>query len=204
RTGVARPHAPSSLVLSASLAGRISSVNRAFPWLVFVVFLLSVFVDIPKHQFSFPFPATCPGVCLNLGPIQVNQEIKTHLGLDLQGGTQLLLQMKTADIPAGQSVADYNDRARRVIDRRINGLGVSEPVIQAVGDDKILLQLPGIDDIQQANDIATRQAKLEIKVPDGANPGKYKSLTPPLTGENLKPTFVSFDSGNQPVISFEF
>jgi preprotein translocase subunit SecD len=179
-------------------------VNRAFPWLVFLVFVLSVFIDIPKHQFSFPFPASCPGVCLNLGPIQINQEIKTHLGLDLQGGTQLLLQMKTADIPAGQSIADYNDRARRVIDRRINGLGVSEPVIQAVGDDKILLQLPGIDDIQQANDIATRQAKLEIKVPDTANPGTFKSMTPPLTGEHLNPTYVAFDQANQPIVHFEF
>jgi len=179
-------------------------VNRAFPWLVFAVFLLSVFIDIPKHQFSFPFPASCPGVCINAGPIQLNQEIKTHLGLDLQGGTQLLLQMKVDEIPAGQSVADYNDRARRVIDRRINGLGVSEPVIQAVGEDKILLQLPGIDDIQKANDLATQQAKLEIKTPDKDNPGQYKSLTPPLTGEHLNPTDVRFDSSNQPVVHFEF
>ena len=179
-------------------------MNRAFPWLVFAVFLLSVFIDIPKHQFSFPFPASCPGVCINAGPIQVNQEIKTHLGLDLQGGTQLLLQMKLDEIPAGQSVADYNDRARRVIDRRINGLGVSEPVIQAVGEDKILLQLPGIDDIQKANDLATQQAKLEIKTPDKDNPGQYKSLTPPLTGEHLNPTDVRFDSSNQPVVHFEF
>jgi preprotein translocase subunit SecD len=179
-------------------------VNRAFPWVVFAVFVLSVFVDIPKHQFSFPFPASCPGICLNLGPIQVNQEIKTHLGLDLQGGTQLLLQMNTAEIPAGQSVTDYNDRARKVIDRRINGLGVSEPVIQAVGNDKILLQLPGIDDLQKANDIATQQAKLEIKVPDKDNPGQYKSLTPPLTGEHLNQTDVRFDNTNQPVVHFEF
>jgi len=179
-------------------------VNRAFPWLVFLVFVLSVFIDIPKHRISFPFPATCPGICLNLGPIQVNQEIKTHLGLDLQGGTQLLLQMNVSEIPAGQSVADYNDRARRVIDRRINGLGVSEPVIQAVGDDKILLQLPGIDDLQKANDLATQQAKLEIKVPDTANAGQFKSLTPPLTGEHLNPTYVAFDSTNQPVVHFEF
>ena len=182
-------------------------MNRAFPWLVFAVFVLSVFIDIPKHRISFPFPDSCPGVCLNLGPIQVNQEIKTHLGLDLQGGTQLLLQMNTGEIPAGQSVADYNDRARRVIDRRINGLGVSEPVIQAVGDDKILLQLPGIDDLQKANDIATQQAKLEIKVPDAANPGppqQFKSLTPPLTGEHLNQTDVRFDNANQPVVHFEF
>jgi len=179
-------------------------VNRAFPWLVFLVFALSVFIDIPKHQFSFPFPPSCPGVCLNLGPIQVNQEIKTHLGLDLQGGTQLLLQMNVAEIPAGQSIADYNDRARKVIDRRINGLGVSEPVIQAVGDDKILLQLPGIDDLQKANDLATQQAKLEIKVPEPGNTGQFKSLTPPLTGEHLNPTYVAFDNANQPVVHFEF
>ena len=112
--------------------------------------------------------------------------------------------MKVDEIPPGQSIADYNDRARRVIDRRINSLGVAEPVIQAVGDDKILLQLPGIDNIQEANDIATRQAKLEIKIPDDATPGQYKSLTPPLTGENLKPTQVGFDNANQPVVLFEF
>ena len=156
-------------------------MNRIFPWLVFVVFVLSVFVDIPKHQVSFPF--NCPGICLRIGGFSVNQEIKTHLGLDLQGGTQLVLQMKTDEIPAGQSITDYNERARKVIDRRINGLGVSEPVIQAIGDDKILLQLPGIDDIQQANDIATKQAKLEIKVPDKENAGKFKSLTPPRSEE---------------------
>ena len=44
-------------------------MSRAFPWIALAIFLLSVFIDIPKHQFSFPFPATCPGVCLNLGPI---------------------------------------------------------------------------------------------------------------------------------------
>ena len=179
-------------------------MNRFFPWAVALIAFFAVFVDIPKHQFSFPFPPNCPGVCVNAGPLQINQEIKTHLGLDLQGGTQLVLQMRTAEIPAGQSVADYNARARNVIDRRINGLGVSEPVIQAIGDDKILLQLPGIDNIQQANDIATRQAKLEIKVPDKNNPGQFVSLTPPLTGEHLNPTYVTFDQANNPVVNFEF
>jgi preprotein translocase subunit SecD len=179
-------------------------MNRFFPWAVALIAVFAVFIDIPKHQISFPFPASCPGICINAGPLKVNQEIKTHLGLDLQGGTQLVLQMKTDEIPAGQSVTDYNERARNVIDRRINGLGVSEPVIQAIGDDKILLQLPGIDDIQQANDIATRQAKLEIKVPDKNNAGQFVSLNPPLTGEHLNPTFVSFDQANQPQVNFEF
>ena len=113
-------------------------MNRLFPWAVALIAVFAVFIDIPKHQFSFPF--NCPGICLRVGGFSVNQEIKTHLGLDLQGGIQLVLQMKTDEIPAGQSVPDYNERARRVIDRRINGLGVSEPVIQAIGDDKILVR----------------------------------------------------------------
>jgi preprotein translocase subunit SecD len=177
-------------------------MNRVYPWLIALIAALAVFIDIPKHVFSFPF--NCPGICLRIGDFSVNQEIKTHLGLDLQGGTQLVLRMKTEEIPAGQSVADYNTRARTVIDRRINSLGVSEPVIQAIGEDKILLQLPGIDDIQKANEIATQQAKLEIKIPDNDNPGQYKSLAPPFTGEHLNPTYVQFDSANRPVVHFEF
>jgi preprotein translocase subunit SecD len=177
-------------------------MKAVFPWVIALIAAFAVFIDIPKHQFSFPF--NCPGICLRIGDLSVNQEIKTHLGLDLQGGTQLVLRMKTEEIPAGQSVADYNARARTVIDRRINSLGVSEPVIQAVGEDKILLQLPGIDDIQKANEIATQQAKLEIKIPDKDNLGQYKSLEPPFTGEHLNPTYVQFDNANRPVVHFEF
>src|SRR3989449_3976192 len=175
---------------------------RLGPWLIALIAFFAVFIDIPKHQFSFPF--NCPGICFRLGDNSYTQEIKTHLGLDLQGGTQLILRLRTEEIPAGGNVVDYTDRARRVIDRRIKGLGVSEPVIQALGDDKILLELPGIDDIQQANEIATRQAKLEIKVPDKDKPGQYKSLTPPLTGEHLNPTYVTFDQASKPVVNFEF
>ncbi len=179
-------------------------MNRLGPWLVGFIALIAVFVDIPKHQLSFPF--NCPGICFRLGDNSYNQEIKTHLGLDLQGGTQLILRLKSEALPAGQitPLDQLNTQARRVIDRRINSLGVSEPVIQSIGDDKILVELPGIDDIQQANEIATKQAFLEIKVPDKDKPGEYKSLDPPLTGANLKPTFVSFDATNRPVINFEF
>src|SRR5436309_3519497 len=174
------------------------------PWLIAIIAVLAVFVDIPKHQISFPF--NCPGICLKVGDFQVNQEIKTHLGLDLQGGTQLILRMQTEKLPAGntQTPSQLQQLAMKVIERRINSLGVSEPVLQGVGDDKILLELPGVDDLAQANDIATRQAFLEIKVPDADHPGQYKSLQPPLTGANLKPTFVTFQNGTKPVINFEF
>ncbi len=179
-------------------------MGRLGPWIIAVIAVLAVFIDIPKHQFSFPF--NCPGICLKIGSFQVNQEIKTHLGLDLQGGTQLILRMQMEKLPAGVTTpqSELQTQAIRVIDRRINSLGVSEPVIQGLGDDKVLVQLPGIDDLQQANDLVTRQAFLEIKIPDKDKPGSYKSLEPPFTGANLKPTYVTFQNGTKPVVNFEF
>ena len=185
-------------------------MNRALAWAVVVIAILAVWIDIPKHQFSFPFE--CPGVCFRLGGFSTSTEIKTHLGLDLQGGTQLVLQLHPERLPSAPtaSIDDLNNQTRIVIDRRINSLGVSEPVIEALGADKILLQLPGISDLDQAKKIATQQAFLEVKVPvvDASGtvvPNQFTSLTPPLTGANLKPTFVQFQgASNTPVVSFDF
>jgi preprotein translocase subunit SecD len=186
-------------------------MNRAWAWVIVVIAILAVWVDIPKHQIGFPFD--CPGICYRLGGQSTFIEIKTHLGLDLQGGTQLILQLHPELIPGGTTVSidDLNAQTRVVIDRRINSLGVSEPVIESLGADKILLQLPGISDLKQAQDLATQQAFLEIKVPDldasgnPVSPPTYHSLTPPLTGANLKPTFVEFQgTNNAPVVHFEF
>ena len=185
-------------------------MNRAWAWVVVAIAIFAMWIDIPKHQLSFPFE--CPGICYRLGGQSTFVEIKTHLGLDLQGGTQLVLQLHPEKIPGGTdtSIDKLNEQTRIVIDRRINSLGVSEPVIEALGSDKILLQLPGISDLKQAQEIATQQAFLEVKVPkldaNGALvvPGEFVSLNPPLTGANLKPTFVEFQSGTQPVVHFDF
>ena len=184
-------------------------MNRAWAWVVVVVAILALWIDVPKHQISFPFE--CPGICYRLGGQSTFVEIKTHLGLDLQGGTQLVLQLHPEKIPGGTttSIDDLNHLTRIVIDRRINSLGVSEPVLEALGSDKILLQLPGISDLKKAQEIATQQAYLEVKVPvvdatGAVTPGQFVSLNPPLTGANLKPTFVEFQSGTVPVVRFDF
>ena len=150
-------------------------MSRAWPWIVGLIAVLAIWVSIPKHQFPFPF--NCPGICIRLpgSATGFQQEIKTHLGLDLQGGTQLVLQLRPDRLasPPDRPLAELNLQARQVIDRRINALGVSEPVIQALGDDKVLLELPGVSDLGQAQEIATRQAFLEFKVPDPATPGTF-------------------------------
>jgi preprotein translocase subunit SecD len=176
------------------------------PWIVALIALVAIWVDIPKHRIDIPFG--CPGICLRIGDTYYFQEIKTHLGLDLQGGTQLVLRLRAEALPVGANtpLSTLSEQARKVIDRRINALGVSEPVIQSIGPDKILLELPGVSDIEQAQKIATQQAFLEFKVPDKDKPGQFKSLEPPLTGANLKPTYVTFSGtvGTNPVVNFEF
>jgi preprotein translocase subunit SecD len=182
-------------------------MTRVWPWIIGLIAILAVWIDVPKHQFSFPFD--CPGVCFGGSSFT---EIKTHLGLDLQGGTQLVLQLRPDKLstPPTTPLDVLNAQAQKVIDRRINALGVSEPVIQGLGTDKILLELPGVSDLRQAQDIATRQAFLEVKVPvkDPSGQivsGQFKSLDPPLTGANLKPTSVQFQGAtNVPVVAFDF
>src|SRR5271166_4837522 len=66
-----------------------------------------------------------------------------HLGLDLQGGARLLLQLSpTATVPV--ITPEVQAQTREVIDRRINGLGVTEPSISNVGSDRILVELPNV------------------------------------------------------------
>lgn len=178
-------------------------MRGALPWIVAGLAVFAVWVDIPKHRFPFPFDY--PGIAINFGPIQFEKEIKTHLGLDLQGGTQLVLRLKTEELTDAPRLTELNTQVRRTIDRRINELGVAEPVIQALGADKVIVELPGVADVDQATRVVTRTAFLEFKVPDDKNPGQFKSLEPPLTGANLKPTAVTFERGGQePAVRFEF
>lgn len=101
-----------------------------------------------------------PGVNLNLGPININREIKVHEGLDLQGGLQVLLQAKTPD---GQPpLADDLEATRFIIENRVNGLGVSEPLIQIQGQDKIVVELPGVSDPDAAIRTFGQTGRLEF------------------------------------------
>lgn len=72
------------------------------------------------------------------------RSIEIHRGLDLQGGLQVVLE---SDLPESQSLPDgAMEAARIVVDNRVNGLGVTEPLVQLQGEDRIIVELPGIDD----------------------------------------------------------
>ncbi|MBW4451594.1 MAG: protein translocase subunit SecD [Nostoc indistinguendum CM1-VF10] len=101
-------------------------------------------------------------LALVIAAITVIATIPIPLGLDLRGGSQLTIQVKpSAEIP--QITERELEGVKRVVEGRINGLGVSEPVIQTVGTDKILVQLPGVNNPEQAERVLGGTAQLEFR-----------------------------------------
>jgi preprotein translocase subunit SecD len=104
-----------------------------------------------------------PGSGYDLFGIRASHPIRE--GLDLQGGLQVVLQAQPV---AGQTLdAGTLEGTRQTLERRVNGLGVSEPVIQTRGSDQIIVELPGVDDPEEAVLILQETALLEIIDPQG-------------------------------------
>ncbi|WP_310570340.1 protein translocase subunit SecD [Gemmatimonas sp.] len=86
-------------------------------------------------------------------------------GLDLQGGMHLTLEVDESK----QAVANKSealDRALKVVRQRIDEFGVSEPVVQKAGNERIIVELPGIDDAERAQDVVQKSAFLEFQITD--------------------------------------
>jgi preprotein translocase subunit SecD len=142
---------------------------------------------------------------------------KIHLGLDLQGGVRVLLQLEpTKDVPSIN--AQVQSQVEQVVQNRVNGLGVSEPVISKVGDNRLLVELPAVKDPDEAVRVLKDVAILEFKiVPDQVRTradadakyandpnGAYKDSGPTVySGSDLKGAEAAFGPSNQPQIDFQ-
>ena len=85
-----------------------------------------------------------------------------NLGLDLQGGAEVVLQAVPDE---GQEVTAADmEQLVSVLDNRVNELGVSEPIIQVEGNDRLIVQLAGVDDPDQAIEIIGKTAQLELLI----------------------------------------
>lgn len=132
------------------------------------------------------------------------KELKIHEGLDLQGGTHLVYELDTSKIDqkdidqAAQSVIN-------VIDRRVNGLGVAEPVIQSakIGNKaSVIIELPGITDVNEAINLIGKTAQLKFKEQDETT-GQFVDTQ--LTGANLRKADVEFDKNTgEPQVAIQF
>ncbi len=95
--------------------------------------------------------------------IPFHKDYTIHLGLDLQGGSHLVYQADFKDVP-DNSRKEALDAIRGTIERRVNSFGVSEPLVQIEGQDKIIIELPGIKDVNAAKAQIGQTPLLEFKV----------------------------------------
>jgi preprotein translocase subunit SecD len=96
------------------------------------------------------------------------QRVPLKRGLDLQGGMYLSLEV---DESKGAIVdkADALQRALKVVRNRIDEFGVAEPTVQIVGDNRIIVELPGVDDPERAEQVVQQAARLEFMITDESN-----------------------------------
>ncbi|MEL7521550.1 MAG: protein translocase subunit SecD [Cyanobacteria bacterium J06649_5] len=103
-------------------------------------------------------------------------QVPTQLGLDLRGGTQLTMQVQP-----NEQIPRVGERelaaVQRVIENRVNGLGVSEAVVQSVGQDQLSIQLPGVSDPEQAERVLGGTAQLEFRNQNPGTEGELSALS---------------------------
>ncbi len=132
-----------------------------------------------------------------IGAIWLSFFKPTKLGLDLKGGVYVVLEAVPDE---GVTLDDAAmNRLIEVLDRRINGLGVAESVVQKAGSNRVIIELPGINNTEDAIKMIGKTALLEFKLenPDGT---LGETL---LTGGALKKADVSYDNLGRPQIQFE-
>lgn len=93
-----------------------------------------------------------------------NLELKgIKLGLDLQGGMHVVLQVDKTKLKPEES-KDAVERALEIIRNRVDQFGVAEPLIQKQGEDRIIVELPGLQDVERAQNLIGQTAQLEFKL----------------------------------------
>ena len=128
---------------------------------VILVTLLSLVLLYPSYQFYTMTPAQ--RAAMDPTKLASVRKRAIHLGLDLQGGMQLLLEVDKSRLSAAEA-KDAVERAREIINNRIDQFGVAEPLIQIEGQDRIAVQLPGLTDPERAKELIGKTALLEFKL----------------------------------------
>ncbi|MEU6389548.1 protein translocase subunit SecD [Streptomyces sp. NPDC046939] len=108
--------------------------------------------------------------------------VPVHLGLDLRGGTQIVLETRPAD--GADDGGDATDRTVEVLRGRIDALGVTEPTIARSGSDRIVVELPGLQDPREAAEVLGRTAQLSFHQVLGAADGD-RTAGPERRGERV-------------------
>jgi preprotein translocase subunit SecD len=192
--------------------------------LIVVLTLVALVVDWPRVPIKFslgPIKVNTviagPSLNLKLFDATFSRDLDVKLGLDLKGGTNLTLRADMSDIKSGDRDKAL-EAAKEVIERRVNFFGVAEPTVQTSkvgGDYRIIVELPGVSNVEDAKQLVGQTAKLEfreLKDPNaeaGTIPTILNTKATGVTGKDLKsasPDIQQSDTPGQPsspVVSFE-
>jgi preprotein translocase subunit SecD len=102
-------------------------------------------------------------------------KVPTQLGLDLRGGSQLTLQIQTTEQKTEITERDLQ-AVQSVVEGRVNGLGVSEAIVQSTGQNQLIVQLPGVSDPQQAERVLGGTAQLEFRQQKAGTEGQLQAI----------------------------
>ncbi|HKB88400.1 MAG TPA: protein translocase subunit SecD [Patescibacteria group bacterium] len=172
-------------------------------WLISFILVIT----LASTYVSLPF-----GLNFKIGNFSVNKKFDLKLGLDLAGGSQLVFEADMSKI-APEKQATALESVRNVIERRVNLFGVSEPTVQTSefqGKKRIIIDLPGVNDTQQAVSLIGQTAQLqfsEIKDIPATKTASASSklVATELTGADLQSASVVFDNQTgKPTISLQF
>lgn len=161
-----------------------------------------------------------PEIDWRIGRFEFRRDLTIRRGLDLQGGTQLVLRAETENIPEPDRAAAM-ESVRAVISRRVDLYGISESVVQQsrVGEEyRMIVELPGVTDAQQALQLVGQTAEMEFREVDPKKPAstatdsgravaeEVMAMIPTgLTGKDLERAQVEFDQeSGQPVVGLVF
>jgi len=169
-----------------------------------------------KHTFLF---VLIVALIAGLGSIAINGftvgsytmapiDESMKLGLDIKGGVVVVYEAETDE--TGTELVKIMEQAKQVIGKRVNELGLTEPVITIQGEKRIRIELPGVENAEEAISIIGETAQLEFALVTGDIPaydGMPKSMLETqtvLSGEDIKDAYVSKDEYNNPVVALKF
>jgi preprotein translocase subunit SecD len=190
-----------------------------------IIALTIIWINIPDNT-RINFELNGKKIDYSLNPLTVDLyslgipfsktfQTKTHLGLDLRGGSHMVFEADTSKVKPDDLEEALNS-ARDIIERRVNFFGVSEPSVQTVktGDKyRINVDLPGLQNVSQAVDLIGQTAQLhfrelateeaQIATPSPFNIGFTKETG--ITGKHIKKATVQSSQENgQPIVQLEF
>lgn len=181
--------------------------------LILFIAIVAAFVSIPKQvplnihygPINIDHTIERPDLNISSGRINIQRDFELKLGLDLAGGSHLVFEADTTGIEEARRKTAI-EGVKEIMERRVNLFGVSEPNVQVSsfeGKDRIIVELPGIRDTNQAISLVGKTAELVF-----AETGTEKEpgiIETNLTGADLRSADVSFDqTTGKPVVLLEF